>query len=127
MKILLSILFYCTMAGTTATVGSHIDDFAVNTNESSGVFKAFGVAQKGKTVAVTWAAAADDITHFIVERSADGQCFKPVITMNYNNANAFKYIDGQTPPSLVHYRIAAVKKAGLVEYSKTKKLRGAGS
>ena len=115
------------MAGTTATLGSHIDDFSVNTSETSGVFKAFGVAQKGKTVAVTWAAASDDITHFIVERSADGQCFKPVMTMNYSHANAFKYIDGQTAQSLVHYRIAAVKKAGLVEYSKTKKLRGAGS
>ena len=115
------------MAGATATVGSDIKYLSTNNTSPTSVFKAFGVAQKGKAVSITWAAAANDITHFIVERSADGQCFKPVVTMNYSDANAFKYMDAQTSRSIMHYRIAAIKKAGVVEYSPTKKLRGTAS
>ena len=90
---------------------------------ATGVFKAFGVVQKGKTVSITWAAASDQITHFIVERSNDGKCFKPVTTMNYTLANAFKYNDEKSSNNLQHYRIAAIKNGGLVEYTKVKKLR----
>ncbi|MEJ7913869.1 MAG: hypothetical protein WKF70_11990 [Chitinophagaceae bacterium] len=123
MKTILSILFYCSMAGTTASVGSDVEVFVKKNAPVTGVFKAFGVVKKGTTVSITWAAASNEITHFIIERSSDGQCFKPVATMHYTMANAFKYTEQTAVPPSAQYRIAAVKHGGTVEYSKTKKLR----
>ncbi len=119
MKTILSILFYFTMAGTTATVGSEMGLKPVKTGTTS-IFKAFGVAQKGKAVAITWAAASNGLTHFIIERSADGKTFKPVLSMPYNTSNAFKYMIEDKGQNM-QYRIAAVSYGGAVEYSKTKK------
>lgn len=143
MKLLLSFLFYGVMIGTTATVGTGMEGNkkdskpnpvvittiaaiantkpVLNIKTSGKTFKAFAVRQKRNEVVITWAASSADIAKFVVEQSADGKSFQPLITINNSNAIAYKHCleDGQ----LKYYRIAALKTEGSIEYSAARKSR----
>ena len=145
MKILLSVLFYVFMAGTTATVGTGLENktpekdseikpvenatnklhkpAAIKTDVKHG-FKAFGVKGSGNKLVATWAAESAQIAHFLLEYSVDGKLFQPVVQINYSGTAAYKY-NGANEAKLGYYRVASIKKEGTTEYSALKKMRTA--
>jgi len=87
-------------------------------------FSNFRVHKQGKrTISLNWAVAAPDVSQFVVERSYDGEFFEEVNPVGFNGAGMYKYNDNDVFPGYIHYRIAAVKTDGTVEYSEVKTLR----
>ncbi len=148
MKILLSIIFYAFMAGTTATVGTDIIDVtpegspAAVSNSSEGkesavkpatqsllikekpvTFNAFGVRKGADGAVITWAAAQQ--AAFLVQKSIDGKTFTTVASFQPTGEVAHKFCDTNNASALGYYRVQAVSAGGAAAYSAHKKVRTA--
>jgi hypothetical protein len=89
----------------------------LNHQLTSNCFNYFRTHRQGKGVAMTWAAATNDVVEFVVERSYDGEYFEPAGTLSPNGASSFKFIDNDVFPGYVSYRVTAVKADGSTESS----------
>ncbi|HEY0060438.1 MAG TPA: hypothetical protein VGB56_14970 [Flavisolibacter sp.] len=146
MKTILSILFYFTMAGTTATVGTVLGE-EKTAGESTPVeivkkrelkaeiaprtpapskalkLKALAARHTAAGVVVTWAAAPGAVSSFLVEQSANGQAFTTVATIPASEAVAYKYCVVANAHQSGFYRIGAINTDGQIDYSAAKKVR----
>jgi hypothetical protein len=92
-----------------STVITHSDIEQAASNR----FKHFRIQQQGNAVALSWAVATPDVSHFIIERSLDGgEVFEPVSRVNYSDATVFKYNDAFKAGNILTYRMVAVKSDG---------------
>jgi len=74
-------------------------------------------------VALTWSVGTSDVSSFTVERSYDGDMFDPILQAPCNGTSTHKYRDAAVYPGYIHYRIAASKSDGTVEYSAVETVR----
>lgn len=98
--------------------------FASSTvSQPNSSFKTFRIHRQANDVALTWSVSASDVTSFTIERSYDAEMFDPVMQMPCNGTSTHKYRDAAVYPGYVHYRIAASKADGSVEYSPVETVR----
>jgi hypothetical protein len=87
-------------------------------------FNHFRIHRQGASVALSWAVAAPDVTHFIVERSFDeGEFFEPINQMRCSGNNTHKFNDAFVSGGVITYRIVAVKSDGTHVYSANETIR----
>lgn len=87
-------------------------------------FKNFRIHRQGNAIALSWAVAAPDVTHFIIERSFDGgEFFDAINQVNCNGSNVHKYNDPFVSGGVMTYRIVAVKSDGTQVYSASETIR----
>jgi len=109
-----SILFIVTLASFASTTVSK----PVNS-----CFKTFRIHRQANDVALTWSVSTSDVSSFTVERSYDGDMFDPILQAPCNGTATHKYRDAAVYPGFIHYRIAASKADGTVEYSAVETVR----
>lgn len=86
-------------------------------------FKEFRIHRQANDVALTWSVSASDVASFTIERSYDAEMFEPVLQVPCNGTARHKYRDAGVYPGYIHYRIAAAKADGSVEYSALETVR----
>ncbi len=83
----------------------------------------WSAALTGDKALLQWkTAAADNFSHFLVQRSTDGASFITIKNINYNDGNtqpvrSFSFKDSYNISSNTFYRLAMVDKDGKMEYS----------
>lgn len=76
-----------------------------------------------QTITVTWKVEQEQqLSHYEVERSADGLQFTKLATVPATNANEYAQLDVQPLLADNYYRIKAVSQNGLVQYSRIVKV-----
>lgn len=82
-----------------------------------------GASLKNEHVTVSWEASDEDnLDKYEVERSEDGVNFFVVGTVagrNHGSSSTYKFTDGYTNAGIFHYRIKAVSKQDVTNYSST--------
>ena len=87
-------------------------------------FNFLRVHRQGKAgVNISWSVADNQIDHFIVERSYDGEFFEPVNSCGFNGSSNYKMNDNNIFPGTIYYRVKAVKTDGTTEHSAVKSVR----
>lgn len=87
------------------------------------VLDSFKLTKAGKKVNVMWSTSTDTTTnYFVVERSDDGNHFKPVSgpmqsLHSYYTENVYQYEDKHPFKSKTYYRIQIIDKKGKITYS----------
>jgi len=89
----------------------------------SSCFNHFRAHRQANDVALSWAVGVNGVTSFTIERSYDGDMFDPVVQMSCNGTTTHKFRDAGVYPGFIHYRIAAAKADGTVEYSAIETVR----
>lgn len=95
---------------------------SISTNNDC--FNYMRVHRMGKAgVQISWSVSTNEIDHFIVERSYDGEFFESVNMMGFNGSANYKVNDNNVFGGDIHYRITAVKTDGSVVSSTVKSVR----
>jgi len=110
---------YRIFSGNSYTI---FDDFSLNNVEEISLPVSFiGImASKGAnhSVNIRWDVADEvDVTHYEVERSADGKSFTKIGTVQANKKTVYSFIDGQPYNSNGFYRVRNVDVDGKYKYS----------
>lgn len=87
-------------------------------------FKHFRIHRQGNAVSLSWAVAAPDVTHFIVERSFDeGEFFDPITQVGCSGTAVHKYNDAFMSGGVMTYRVVAFKSDGTQIHSAHETIR----
>ena len=128
MKTLISFSFLAfLLMASSSTIATQNELNAKTEFVSQGYNECFNymrVHRQGKSgINISWSVSINDIDHFIVERSYDGEFFEPVNSCGFNGSSNYKMNDNNIFPGIIHYRITAVKTDGTSELSAVKSVR----
>lgn len=110
MKTLVACAFFLFFSITSATALNRAS--SPGTVKQSESFSFFRAHRQGGGVSLSWACAAPGITHFLVERSYDGEFFDAVGAMGCAGSRTHKFSDNGVYPGVIYYRITAVSASG---------------
>ena len=87
-------------------------------------FKQFRIHRQGNAVSLSWAVAAPDVSHFVIERSFDeGEFFETLTELGCTGSATHKYNDPFQSGGVFTYRVVAVKSDGTQVYSQNQTIR----
>ena len=87
-------------------------------------FKHFRIHRQGNAVALSWAVAALDVSHFVIERSFDGGEFFDTLTeVGCSGGGVHKFSDAFQSGGVFTYRVVAIKSDGTQVYSPSETIR----
>ena len=124
MKTLISyvaVFVFVLASSFTIDVQQHLNQKQTTNN----CFSYFRAHRQGKSgVGMAWAVASNDIVQFVIERSFDGgEFYDPIGSVNFNGAASYKFVDRETYPGYIQYRVTAVKADGTTECSPVEQMR----
>jgi len=91
----------------------------ISSPAADGNFSMFHGHRQGNGVGLMWAMASSTAVSYVIERSYDAEYFEEVAQIEASASGRYRFVDTNTFPGYLHYRIKAIHEDGSCEYSET--------